>query len=401
MATVYLKPGKETRLLTGYLWVFAGEIARVDGEVEDGGIVDVRAHRGKWLGRGFINRNSNLTVRLLTSGHDEIDEAFFAQRLQDALAYRRRLVGEPSAYRVVSSEADLLPGLIVDRYGEVVVLQTLALGMDVRKAMLAEQMAQLMQAAAVYERNDPPVRRLEGLPSQAGWLRPAPDGAGLRGETNPLIEIQEGPARLLVAIAQGQKTGFYLDQRENRLAVAPLLRDAEVLDAFAYTGTFAIQAALAGARRVSGIDISEEAVALARRNAELNSVADRCTFAVANVFDELRRLAAEGAQFDAVILDPPPFARRRDALPRALGGYKEINLRALKLLRPGGLLITCSCSHHVSESLLLEVVASAAADTHRAVRLVESRGQARDHPVHPAMPETRYLTCLILEVHPH
>lgn len=391
MGTVYLKPGKETRPLTGYLWVFAGEIARVDGDVEGGGIVDVRAYRGKWLGRGFINRDSNLTVRLLTSRHEEVDDAFFAGRLQDALAYRRRLLDQPSACRVVYSEADLLPGLIVDRYGEVVVLQTLALGMEVRKAMLADQLTHLLQPAAIYERNDPAVRRLEGLPSRVGWLR---------GETNPLIEIQEGPARLLVDIAQGQKTGFYLDQRENRLAVAPLLRDAEVLDAFTYTGAFAIQAALAGARRVWGIDISDDAVALARRNAELNGVADRCMFAVANVFDELRRLSAEGAQFDAVILDPPPFARSKDALPRALGGYKEINLRALKLLRPGGLLMTCSCSHHVNEARLLEVMASAAMDARCAVRLLESRGQGRDHPVHPAMPETRYLTCLILEVHP-
>jgi 23S rRNA (cytosine1962-C5)-methyltransferase len=201
-----------------------------------------------------------------------------------------------------------------------------------------------------------------------------------------------------VDVARGQKTGFYLDQRENRLAVAARCRGAEVLDAFCYTGAFAVQAALAGAARVVGVDISPEAVAHARRHAEMNGVAGRCVFTEGNAFDELRRLLASGARFDVVILDPPPFARSREAVERALAGYKEINLRAMKLLRPGGLLVTCSCTHHVGEDLLLGVVAAAAADTRRTVRLVESRGQAADHPVHPAIPETRYLTCLLVEV---
>ena len=391
MATVFLKPGKEQRAATGHLWVFAGEIARIDGHAEDGGIVDVRAFRGQWIGRGFLNRNSALTVRLLTFGHEEITEGFFRRRLGDALAYRQRVLGALPAFRVVYGEADFLPSLIVDRYGDAVVMQTLALGMDLRKPMLAGLLTELLQPAAIYERNDPPVRRLEGLGAQSGWVR---------GTADSLVEIQEGRARLLVDIARGQKTGFFLDQRENRLAAAALCRDAAVLDAFCYTGAFAVQAALAGARQVTGIDVSDDAVALARRNADLNGVSDRSTFIMANAFDELRRQVSVHAQFDMVILDPPPFARTKDAVSRALGGYKEINLRAMKLLRPGGILVTCSCSHHVGESLLLEAVASAAADARRAVRLVESRGQSRDHPVHPAMPETRYLTCLILEVQP-
>ncbi len=391
MATVFLKPGKESRAANGYVWIFAGEIARIDGHVEDGGIVDVRAYRGGWVGRGFVNRHSSLTVRLLTAGHEEIDEAFFRQRLGEALAYRQRLLGPQSAFRAVYGEADGLPSLIVDRYGDVVVVQTLALGMDVRKPMLAGLLTEVLRPAAIYERNDPPVRRLEGLPQQSGWVS---------GETDPVVQIDEGRARLLVDVAGGQKTGFFLDQRDNRLTAAALCEGAAVLDAFCYTGAFAVQAALAGAAQVTGIEISEEAVALAKRNADLNGVGGRCAFTVANAFDELRRLQSVHAQFDVVILDPPPFARGREAIERALAGYKEINLRAMKLLRPGGILITCSCSHHVGETLLLEVVSSAAADAHRAVRLVESRGQSRDHPVHPAMPETRYLTCLIVEVRP-
>jgi 23S rRNA (cytosine1962-C5)-methyltransferase len=389
MATVILKPGKESRLARGHLWVYAGEIAKIDGRVDDGGIVDVRSLRGQWLGRGFINRRSTLTVRLLTTRPEEIDPKFFQNRLQDAIAYRRRIVNGASAYRVVYGEGDLLPGLIVDRYGDVVVLQTLALGMDVRKTALVDLIHELLHPTAIYERNDPGVRRLEGLVAQTGWLR---------GEVATEMEVQEGRATFLVDIARGQKTGFFLDQRDNRIAIEQLVEDADVFDAFCYTGGFAVHAALGGAKRVTGVDISEEAIHLAVQNAHRNGVADRCTFSVANVFDELRRQVSTGARYDVVILDPPAFAKTKDALPRAIGGYKEINLRALKLLRPGGILVSCSCSYHMDEALLIEVIASAAIDTHRTVRLVERRGQANDHPIHPAMPETRYLTCVIAQV---
>jgi 23S rRNA (cytosine1962-C5)-methyltransferase len=389
MATVILKPGRESRLARGHLWVYAGEIAKIDGRVDDGGIVDVRSLRGQWLGRGFINRRSTLTVRLLTTRPEEIDPKFFQNRLQDAIAYRRRIVNGASAYRVVYGEGDLLPGLIVDRYGDVVVLQTLALGMDVRKTALVDLIHELLHPTAIYERNDPGVRRLEGLVAQTGWLR---------GEVATEMEVQEGRATFLVDIARGQKTGFFLDQRDNRIAIEQLVEDADVFDAFCYTGGFAVHAALGGAKRATGVDISEEAIHLAVQNAHRNGVADRCTFSVANVFDELRRQVSTGARYDVVILDPPAFAKTKDALPRAIGGYKEINLRALKLLRPGGILVSCSCSYHMDEALLIEVIASAAIDTHRTVRLVERRGQANDHPIHPAMPETRYLTCVIAQV---
>ncbi len=389
MATVTLKPGKDVRLASGHLWVYEGEIAYLDGGVTDGEIVDVRTARGRWLGRGFLNRQSTLTVRLLTRQHEEIDDAFLRRRLEQAVAYRRRVVTEATAYRLVYGEGDLLPGLIVDRYGEVLVIQTLVLGMELRKTILIDQLSELLHPAGIFERNDAAVRRLEGLPARSGWLR---------GAVDLLHEIREGPGRFLVDIVRGQKTGFFLDQRENRAAVSAYVRGADVLDVFCYTGAFAIDAALAGAQRVAAIDASEDAIVLARQNAELNGVSDRCTFSIGNAFDDLRRLVVEGSRFDVVILDPPAFARAKDALPRAIGGYKEINLRALKLIRPGGLLVSCSCSYHINESLLREVVASAAVDAHRTVRLIESRGQARDHPMHPAMPETRYLTCLTLEV---
>jgi len=389
MATVILKPGKESRLARGHLWVYAGEIAKIDGHVDDGGIVDVRSLRGVWLGRGFINRKSTLTVRLLTTRPEEIGREFFQKRLADAIAYRTRIVNGTSAYRVVYGEGDQLPGLIVDRYGDIAVLQTLALGMDVRKPTLVDLINEMLHPSAVYERNDPGVRRLEGLPSQTGWLS---------GEAPTEMEVQEGRARFLTDIARGQKTGFFLDQRDNRLAIERLVKDADVFDAFCYTGGFAVHAALGGAKHVTAVDISEEAINLARRNAQRNGVAERCTFTVANVFDDLRRQVSTGARFDVVILDPPAFAKTKDSLPRAIAGYKEINLRALKLLRPGGILVSCSCSYHMHEALLIEVLASAASDAHRTVRLMERRGQAQDHPIYPAMPETRYLTCLIGQV---
>jgi 23S rRNA (cytosine1962-C5)-methyltransferase len=389
VATVLLKPGKESRVASGYLWIFSGEIARADGHFEDGGIVDVRTLRGKWLGRGFINSQSGLAVRLLTTHPEAIDDAFWRRRLTGALAYRRRFVDHTTGYRLVYSEGDLLPGLVVDRYADVLVLQTLALGMEVRKEMLADLLMELVQPAAIYERNDASVRRLEGLEARTGWLR---------GDAASRVEIAEGPARFAVDIAGGQKTGFYLDQRENRLALAPYVRDAEVLDVFCYTGAFAIHAALDGARRVTAVDSSAEAVHLAASNAGLNGVEDRCEFVEANAFDELRRLVGEKTAYDVVILDPPPFAPTREAVERASAGYKEVNLRALRLLRPGGVLVTCSCSYHVGEALLLQIVAAAAADAHRDVRVIETRTQARDHPVHPAMPETAYLSCVVLEV---
>jgi 23S rRNA (cytosine1962-C5)-methyltransferase len=377
------------RIRQGHLWVFRTEIAAIEGEPADGDVVAVVNARGRVLGAGFLNRQSLITVRLLTEGDRDVDEALLRSRLERALAFRQKVVSGTTAYRLVYGEGDLLPGLIVDRYADVLVMQTLTLGMDRRKALLADLLRDLVGPRAIYERNDPAVRRLEGLPRQAGWI------AG-GGATE--VEVEEDGARFVVDIARGQKTGFFLDQRENRVHVAGMAPGGEVLDCFAYTGAWGIHAARRGAARVTGVEISEEAVALATRNAALNDVADRCQFTCGNAFDELRRLAQAGARFDMVVLDPPAFVKTREALASGLAGYKEVNLRAFKMVRPGGWVVTCSCSYHVDERQFLSTVLEAARDARRDVRLVESRSQARDHPVHLAMPETRYLKCLILEV---
>jgi 23S rRNA (cytosine1962-C5)-methyltransferase len=387
VATVILHPGREARLAGGHQWIYAGEIRSMDGTAQPGDVVDVRAADRTFLGRGYFNPRSTIAIRLLTRQREAIDDAFFRRRLEGALALRRRVVSGTTACRLVYSEGDGLPGLVVDRYGDLLVVQVLTLGMARQQERLVRMLQELAQPAAIYGRNDVPVRRLEGLPQEAGFLA---------GEAPVLVDIEEGGLRFRVDVARGQKTGFYLDQRENRQAVEAYAR-GEVLDAFCYTGGFALHAARAGAR-VLGVDSSAEAVAAAAAHARWNGLAERCTFQTGNAFDILRALAREGPHFDAVILDPPAFAPSRRALPRAAAAYKEINLRALKLLRPGGILVSCSCSAHVSEELLCALVAEAAFDARRRVRLLEARGQSRDHPVHPGMPETRYLKCLILEV---
>ncbi len=387
MATVTLRPDKEARLAGGHLWIYAGEIRSVEGTVEPGGIVDVRAADRTFLGRGYINPRSTIAVRLLTRRKEAIDETFFRRRLEDALALRRRIVTGTSAYRLVYSEGDGLPGLIVDCYGDVLVVQTLTAGMARHEPLIVRLLDELIRPVAIYGRNDAPSRRLEGLHPAAGLLL---------GDAPSTVEIEEDGLRFRVDLLGGQKTGFYLDQRENRAAVAAYAQ-GEVLDAFCYTGGFALHAARAGAK-VRGLDISAEAVAAAAAHARLNVLGERCTFEAGNAFDLLRALAKGGPHFDVVILDPPAFAPRKSAVRQAAAGYKEINLRALKVLHPGGILASCSCSYHMSEELLLALVAEAAYDAHRRVRLLEARTQARDHPIHPGMPETRYLKCLILEV---
>ncbi len=386
--TVVLRRGRDRRLRSGHLWVYEGEIEEVRGDPGPGDVVDVRSARGEFLGRGFFSPRSAIRVRLLTTHDEPVDEALLERRLRHACALRERLRPEATAYRLVHGEGDLLPGLVVDRYNDLLVMQTLSVGMDVRKEVLAEILAGLVGAQAVYLRNDPHSRELEGLPRHQGFLR---------GELDTVQEVVEGKARFLVDVARGQKTGWFCDQRENRLSVAPLAAGGEALEAFCYTGGFGIHALLGGARRVLGVDVSEEAVALARENARRNHVLDRCEYRVANAFDELRALVRAGQSFDWVVLDPPAFARRKDAVARALAGYRDVNLWALRLLRPGGFLVTCSCSYHVDEGTFWTVVLDAAEDAGRRLRLVEARSQARDHPALAAMPETRYLKCFVLQ----
>ncbi len=387
-ARVLVRRDREPRIASGHLWVYEGEIEKVEGSPAPGDLVDLTTHRGRFLSRGYINPHSRIRVRLLTHRDEPIDEGFWEQRLRAALALRGHVVEGTTAYRLVFGEGDLLPGLVVDRYGDVLVMQTLTAGMDRRKDLLVDLLARLTTAGAIYLRNDAKSRVQEGLPLSQQFAR---------GDSPVRVEIREGPARFTVHIAGGQKTGWFCDQRENRLALTPFARQAKVLDVFCYAGAFGIHAALQGAASVLGLDASEEAVAAARAHAEMNGVADRCAYRAANAFDDLRALQQAGEQFDLIILDPPAFARTKHAVPQALAGYKDINLQAIRLLRPQGFLVSCSCSWHVDEQMLWTAILEAARDVHRDLRLIEFRSQARDHPMLAAMPETRYLKCFILQ----
>jgi 23S rRNA (cytosine1962-C5)-methyltransferase len=386
---IRLRRGRDGRVAGGHLWVFEGEIEGVDGHPGPGDIVDVVTDRGRYLGRGYTSPASAIRVRLLTREDEPIDDAFFARRLRRAVALRRRVVDHTTAYRLVFGEGDLLPGLVVDRYDDLLVMQALTAGIDRRQALLADHLLAQSGARAVYARNDAKSRVREGLRLDRGFLR---------GGGSTEVEIREGAARFLVDVERGQKTGWFCDQRENRLAVAGLAAGGEVLDAFCHTGGFGVHAALAGAAAVTGLDESAEAVAAARANAARNRVEGRCAYREADAFEELRRLAAAGYRCDLAILDPPAFARAKAAVPKALAGYKEINLQAMRLIRSEGFLMSCSCSWHVDEGMFWSAVLEAARDAGRDLRLIEFRSQARDHPMLAAMPETRYLKCLILQV---
>jgi 23S rRNA (cytosine1962-C5)-methyltransferase len=387
-ARVRLRPGREARTAGGHLWVYESAIGEVSGHPDQGDIVDVVTERGRFLGRGYINPASKIRVRILTHQVEPIDDAFFERRLRSALALRARVVSGTTAYRMVFGEGDLLPGLIVDRYADLLVMQALTAGIDRRQERLADMLLALTGAKAIYLRNDARSRTLEGLALSQGFLR---------GTSAPGVEIAEHSTLFSVDVARGQKTGWFCDQRENRLAVAALAPATTVLDAFCHTGGFGVHAARSGATAVLGLDSSAEAIGAARGNAALNGVEGRCEYRAADAFEELRRLDASGYRCDLAVLDPPAFARTREAVPRAMAGYKEINLSAIKLLRPEGVLVSCSCSWHVDEGMFWTAVLDAARDAGRDLRLLEFRSQARDHPMLAAMPETRYLKCLILQ----
>jgi len=373
----------------GHLWIYAGYVEEVSGELVSGDVVDVMASNGRFYARGLYNPASKIRVRILTFDDEPITEQFWRGRLAQAVRLRQRVVADTNAYRLIYGEADRLPGLVVDRYDDVLVMQTLSSGMDRRKDLLADLLCHESGATRVYLRNDSKSRTLEGLPVERGFLR----GGGAT-----TVGIQEGPARFLVDIERGQKTGWFCDQRENRLVTARFAAGAEVLEVFAHTGGFGIHAALAGAKLVEGLDVSEEALALARNHAVLNKVADRCVYRSADAFKEMRKLERAGRRYDLVLLDPPAFARSKKAVPRALAGYKDVNLLGMRLTKPEGFLVTSSCSHHVTEQELWTGIRLAARDAKRQVRLLEQRGQARDHPILATMPETRYLKYFLLQI---
>jgi 23S rRNA (cytosine1962-C5)-methyltransferase len=382
---VVLTPRGAQRLLSGHYWVYRSDI-RSTGHVTPGDTVRLRDEHGRFLGKAWFSSHSQIALRLLTREDRPIDLAYLAERLEAAARFRERVVADTDAYRLVYGESDGLPSLIVDRYADVLALQTLSQATERRKPDFVRLLQDRFQPRAIVERNDPRVRRLEGLEQQVGVV-----SGSLEGE----IIIEENGVRFACDLLHGQKTGAFLDQRENRAAFATYT-SGEVLDCFSYAGGFALHAARR-AERVEGIDLSPAAVLAARRNAELNS-ATNVTFREANAFDVLKEYSEAGRRFDAVVLDPPAFAKSRSNLEAARRGYKEINLRALKLLRPAGFLATCSCSHHVSEAMLLEIVAEAALDSHRKAVVVERRTQARDHPILLTHPESHYLKCLFLRI---
>jgi 23S rRNA (cytosine1962-C5)-methyltransferase len=385
-----LRKGREQRQLQGHPWVYEGEIARVKGTPRDGGVADCYSHDDVFLGRGYFNSRSKIRLRVLTRHiAEDIDDALLRRRLVAALGRRRRLYPEATSLRLVHSEGDGLPGLTVDRYGSALVLQYASMGLDRRRETIERLLQELTGLDRLYARNDLAPRRLDGLELGKGFVA-APF------ETTVSIEMHQ--VTLEVDVAGGHKTGFYLDQADNYLALGALAPTAgTVLDAFCYTGAFSLHAAAAGAGEVLGVDSSTPTLEQARRNAELNGLGDRCQFESGNVFNRLRHLQRQGRRFDVVVLDPPAFTHQRGTVDKALDGYKEINLQALKLLRQGGVLLTFSCSHHISRERFEAMVQEAARDARRQLIVRQRLGQAAHHPEVMAIPETSYLKGFAVE----
>ena len=384
MKTVKVNKRGAVRIRQGHLWIYRSDVVAVDAE--GGSVVSVVDEAGNFVGQALFSNLSQIALRFLTLSKEEIDQAWWHRRIKDSVE-RRNVPSDTDAYRLVYSEGDLLPSLIVDRYADVLVLQTLSQGTDAVKSLLTEILVEEFSPRAIIERNDAKVRQLEGLPMIAGTLY---------GTAPEEFEILQHGLKFVVAPGGGQKTGSFLDQRENRLAAraaAQTTNRGRALDCFTFNGAFALHLASV-CERVEAIDISGEAVAAAKRNAKINEL-NNVEFREANVFDALRDMESSGERFDTIVLDPPAFAKNRASLKSAIRGYKEINLRALKLLNPGGVLITCSCSYHVSEDLFLEIIAAAAVDARCRVQIVEKRIQASDHPILVGMPETYYLKCVI------
>ncbi|NLV57528.1 MAG: class I SAM-dependent rRNA methyltransferase [Clostridiales bacterium] len=388
MTTVILYKDKEKRVESGHPWLFRSDIFRVVGEARDGEPVRVTSHKGNFLAMAVYNPRSQIALRLLSRQEESIDRAFIQRRVKRALDYRR-VFGDMRSCRLIFAESDGLPGIIADAFGDVVVMQNTCLGMETFQQDIVDALAEDLNPQGIYARNDVPVRALEGMEQMTGVLY---------GQVPSRVEMVENGVRFLVDVKEGQKTGFFLDQKENRAAIAPFVKDAKVLDCFTHTGSFALHAARYGAVNVTGVDISEAACSFARENTQLNGLEDRVHFECANAFDYLRK-AQDGHQlFDVVILDPPAFTKTRAAVPGALRGYKEINLRGMKLVKDGGYLVTCSCSHHVPPPMFMQMLCDAAKDARVQLRQVEYRTQGRDHPILPAAPETQYLKCGIFQV---
>jgi 23S rRNA (cytosine1962-C5)-methyltransferase len=395
LASVILKPGEADRILAGHPWIYHGEILRLTAPVADGDLVQVKDHRQRLLGTGFFNAKSKINVRVLSPDRVVVDQLFFEERIQAALAVRRRHLPEATSFRVVNAESDALSGLIVDRYEDVLVVQISALGMDRRKELIVAALQKIFSPRAILERSDVASRKFEGLAEAHGLLA---------GEPTEKILVALNGLKFETDLAAGHKTGMYLDQQANYLAVSQFARGGQVLDCFSFVGGFGLHAARAGAAHVLHLDQSAEAIEAARRNAATNGLAEKCSFEAINVFDWLKANTAVKPhervipRYDLIVLDPPSFTRNRASVPDALRGYKEIHLRALKLLKQGGTLATFCCSHHVGADLFLDSLLSAAFDTRKILRRVAIYAQSPDHPVIPMIPETEYLKGFAFEV---
>ena len=388
MKTVTLKKREDRRILRGHPWVFSNELLDIPKDASPGELVEVTDFSGQFIGRGYLNPHTLIAVRILTRRREEIDEAFFLRRITAARDLRT-VLGYGESYRAVFSEGDGIPGLIVDKYADTLVVQSLTAGIERLLDMIITVLQRLYAPRVIVLRNDGASRELEGLPLETKVVL---------GDTDGMVAIEESGIRYTVDVLKGQKTGFFFDQRENRLALKGLVNGRRTLDCFCYIGAWSLTAARFGASEVIGIDSSEKAVQQAANNAALNGLSAR--FKTADVFDELRSLEKLKERFGCVILDPPAFVKSRAKVREAIKGYKEINLRAMKILEPGGVLASCSCSHHVETDLFREMLIDAAHSAGRTVRLLEMRSQSRDHPMLLAARETQYLKCAVLIIDP-
>lgn len=373
---VNLKKGEGRTLKAGGMWVYDNEIASTMGEIVDGGLVEVHDFDGYFMGIGYINRRSKITVRMMSRRTREIDRAFIEQRVRACVDYRKHTV-DMSSCRLIFGEADFLPGIVIDKFSDVLVVESLALGIDRFKPLIVELLKQVlkeegMPIRGVYERSDAKVRLQEGMERFKGFIGE---------EFDTKVSIVENGVKYIVDVKDGQKTGFFLDQKYNRAAIRPMCKDAKVLDCFTHTGSFALNAGMAGAKSVLGVDASELGVAQATENAALNGLSDRVSFICEDVFELLPRLEKEGELFDVVILDPPAFTKSRNSIKNAVKGYREINLRAMKLVKNGGYLATCSCSHFMNPELFSKTIGEAAANVHKRLRQIEYKTQSPDHPI--------------------
>jgi 23S rRNA (cytosine1962-C5)-methyltransferase len=389
MAKFFLRKKVGDRVVNGHPWIFANELGDSDGAAEPGDIVEVYSYNGSFIGKGYYNPASQIRIRLVSRNKsEEVNEAFFYNRILEAWQYRQQ-IGYVENCRLIFGEADGLPALIIDKFNDHFVIQTLALGIDRWKPAIVAAIQKIFNPKGVFERNDVPVRELEGLPQQKGFLTAPFD-------TN--IVINENGLKFHVDLENGQKTGYFLDQQDNRRAIQHIVKGADVLGAFTYTGTFEIHAAYYGAKSVLGLDISENAVAQANRNAALNGLENIVRFEAMNAFDVLKQWGKEGKLWDVVMLDPPAFTKSRENIQKAITGYKEINLRGMKLIKPGGFLVTSSCTNLVPPEMFLEIIEMAAKDARRKIRQVTWQTQASDHPILWQVPSTKYLKFLIVQV---